>query len=93
MEYEVYSLEDATYTLSVSVATTQSNRYMTVDVNGTTSVLTSANLPTTANLSTYTETEVGQVKLNKGFNRIRLNLKKQWFSSDGIHFDKFVLTK
>lgn len=93
VEYEVYSLEDATYTLSVSVATTQSNRYMTVDVNNTTSVLTSANLPTTANLSTYTETEVGQVKLNKGFNRIRLNLKKQWFSSDGIHFDKFVLTK
>ncbi len=92
LEYNVYSFEDSTYSLSVFTATAKSGGYMTVDVNDTTSVLTSPNLPNTGDYSSYTETVVGTITLNKGFNRIRLNMKNV-LSNNGLHFDKFVLTK
>ena len=91
-EYNVYSLEAATYNLSVVTGTPNSYGYVTVDVNDTTSVLTSGYLPNTGNYNLYEETVVGKVSLNKGFNRIRINLKNR-STANGLHFDKFVLTK
>lgn len=92
LEYNVYSFEDAQYTLSVYTATKQNYLYMTVDVNDKTTVATSPSLPNTGDYTSYKETVVGTVSLNKGFNRIRLNLKTR-LTVNGLHFDKFVLTK
>ncbi len=92
LEYYVYSLEDAEYSLSVFTATKQNYLYMTVDVNDKSTVLTSGNLPNTNDYVSYEETVVGKVTLNKGFNRIRINLKTR-LTVNGLHFDKFVLTK
>jgi len=89
LEYYVYSPEAAEYDLSVFTATTQNYLYMRVYVND--ALIRSKSLPNTGSHSTYKETVVGTVTLNKGFNRIRLNL---WSSNvNGLHFDKFVLTK
>lgn len=94
LEYNVYSLEDATYNMSLFTGAITSNTYMTVDVNNTTTALTTSILPNTGDYNSYNETVVGTVTLNKGFNRIRLNMKNlSSLTNNGLHFDKFVLTK
>jgi len=91
LEYYVYSLDAAEYNLSVFTATKQSYLYMTVDVNNNSTVQL-AFLPNTNDYVSYQETSLGKITLNKGFNRIRINLKSS-SNANGLHFDKLVLTK